>query len=130
MINVSESKASVLFCKKQASSPYVTLNFINLIACQESCCISNQARRPRCGGGDAGTLRLFWRVSSSFRQVHISYNFPSIRLYLRPRAATVKAKEKLVCVKLDRASFERLLGPCSDILRRNAKQYNMILNKQ
>ena len=56
--------------------------------------------------------------------------FLQLDFHLRPRAATVKAKEKLVCVKLDRASFERLLGPCSDILRRNAKQYNMILNKQ
>lgn len=49
--------------------------------------------------------------------------------HFRPRAATVKAIDNLVCVKLDRASFERLLGPCSDILKRNAKQYNMIVNK-
>ena len=59
------------------------------------------------------------------------FHFQCFRFFyhLRPRAATVRAKDNLVCVKLDRASFERLLGPCSDILKRNAKQYNKIVNK-
>jgi len=42
----------------------------------------------------------------------------------RPRAATVVANSVLKCVKLDRARFERVLGPCSDILKRNISQYN------
>lgn len=42
----------------------------------------------------------------------------------RPRAATVIARGPLKCVKLDRSRFERVLGPCSDILKRNISQYN------
>ena len=42
----------------------------------------------------------------------------------RPRAATVVARGPLKCVKLDRARFERVLGPCGDILKRNIGQYN------
>ena len=45
-------------------------------------------------------------------------------LLKRPRAATVQAKGVLKCVKLDRARFERVLGPCQDILKRNITQYN------
>lgn len=51
--------------------------------------------------------------------------FGEIALLLkRPRAATVTAKGTLKCVKLDRARFERVLGPCQDILKRNISQYN------
>lgn len=51
--------------------------------------------------------------------------FGEIALILdRPRAATVVAKGPLKCVKLDRGRFERVLGPCSDILKRNISQYN------
>lgn len=51
--------------------------------------------------------------------------FGEIALMLdRPRAATVCAKGTLKCVKLDRARFERVLGPCSEILKRNIEQYN------
>ncbi|XP_076447504.1 cAMP-dependent protein kinase regulatory subunit isoform X4 [Babylonia areolata] len=51
--------------------------------------------------------------------------FGEIALLLdRPRAATVVARGPLKCVKLDRARFERVLGPCSDILKRNIGQYN------
>ena len=42
----------------------------------------------------------------------------------RPRAATVIAKGPLKCVKMDRCRFERVLGPCADILKRNIAQYN------
>jgi len=42
----------------------------------------------------------------------------------QPRAATVTAVELTKCVKLDRARFERLLGPCSDILNRNMSLYS------
>lgn len=51
--------------------------------------------------------------------------FGEIALLLdRPRAATVKAQSPLKCVKLDRARFERVLGPCADILKRNISRYH------
>jgi cAMP-dependent protein kinase regulator len=51
--------------------------------------------------------------------------FGEIALLLkRPRAATVKAEGTLKCVKLDRARFERVLGPCQEILKRNIEKYN------
>ncbi|XP_013073683.1 cAMP-dependent protein kinase regulatory subunit isoform X5 [Biomphalaria glabrata] len=55
--------------------------------------------------------------------------FGEIALLLdRPRAATVVARGPLKCVKLDRARFERVLGPCSDILKRNISQYNSFVS--
>ena len=51
--------------------------------------------------------------------------FGEIALLLkRPRAATVRAQGTLKCAKLDRQRFERVLGPCQDILKRNIHQYN------
>ena len=46
----------------------------------------------------------------------------------RPRAATVVATGLLKCVKMDRSRFERVLGPCSDILKRSIAQYNSYVN--
>merc|ERR1719474_2436088 len=43
------------------------------------------------------------------------------------RAATVTASGQLKCVKLDRARFERVLGPCADILKRNIAHYNSFI---
>merc|ERR1712212_657376 len=55
--------------------------------------------------------------------------FGEIALMLdSPRAATVTAQGPLKCVKLDRARFERVLGPCSDILKRNIQQYNSFVS--
>eukprot|EP01027_Heterolobosea_sp_BB2_P003885 GEZU01005849.1.p2 GENE.GEZU01005849.1~~GEZU01005849.1.p2 ORF type:complete len:417 (+),score=133.88 GEZU01005849.1:160-1410(+) len=45
----------------------------------------------------------------------------------QPRAATVTAKGPVKCVKLDRKSFNRVLGPCEDILKRNMQKYNQIM---
>jgi cAMP-dependent protein kinase regulator len=39
------------------------------------------------------------------------------------RIATVSASGELKCVKLDRDTFERVLGPIEDILRRNMENY-------
>lgn len=41
----------------------------------------------------------------------------------RPRAASVIAVTSLKCVKLDRDRFNRVLGSCEDILRRNMAMY-------
>lgn len=55
--------------------------------------------------------------------------FGEIALLLdRPRAATVVSNGPLKCVKLDRARFERLLGPCADILKRNMEHYNSLIS--
>merc|ERR1712106_649751 len=55
--------------------------------------------------------------------------FGEIALMLdRPRAATVTAQGHLKCVKLDRARFERVLGPCGDILKRNIQHYNSFVS--
>nr|ADD24423.1 cAMP-dependent protein kinase type I regulatory subunit [Lepeophtheirus salmonis] len=55
--------------------------------------------------------------------------FGEIALLLdRPRAATVSAKGPLKLVKLDRGRFERVLGPCSEILKRNIQQYNSFVS--
>lgn len=58
------------------------------------------------------------------------YPFPGeIALLLnRPRAATVVARGPLKCVKLDRPRFERVLGPCSEILKRNIQRYNSFIS--
>jgi len=46
-------------------------------------------------------------------------------LFDKPRAATIIANEKVKCVRLDRSKFERLLGSCADILKRNMDAYNV-----
>lgn len=48
----------------------------------------------------------------------------------RVRAATVVAGETLKCVRLDRERFNRVLGPCEDILRRNMEAYNKYMAHQ
>ena len=56
--------------------------------------------------------------------------FGEITLLLnRPRAATVRAIGSLDCVKLDRARFERVLGPCIEILKRNMEHYNSLISQ-
>mmetsp|Transcript_17079 Transcript_17079/g.33429 ORF Transcript_17079/g.33429 Transcript_17079/m.33429 type:complete len:380 (-) Transcript_17079:131-1270(-) len=42
-----------------------------------------------------------------------------------PRAATVIAKTPVQCAYLDIAAFERLLGPCKDIMRRQIDLYRV-----
>ncbi|XP_031561310.1 cAMP-dependent protein kinase type I-alpha regulatory subunit-like [Actinia tenebrosa] len=55
--------------------------------------------------------------------------FGEIALVLnRPRAATVTARGLLKCVKLDRQRFERVMGPCNEILKRNIQQYNSFVS--
>ncbi len=49
-------------------------------------------------------------------------------LFDRPRAATVIAIGSLKCVKLDRKRFERVLGPVSEILKRNIARYTSFVS--
>lgn len=78
-----------------------------------------------------------WRMFSwilNFKSVTLVFFFfffspGEIALLMnRPRAATVVARGPLKCVKLDRPRFERVLGPCSDILKRNIQQYNSFVS--
>lgn len=74
-----------------------------------------------------------WRMFScilNFKSVTLVFFSPGeIALLMnRPRAATVVARGPLKCVKLDRPRFERVLGPCSDILKRNIQQYNSFVS--
>jgi len=64
-------------------------------------------------------------------RLHSSEYFGEIALLTnRPRAATVIAIGDIQCVKLDRDRFNRVLGPCEDILRRNMEAYNRYMATQ
>lgn len=81
-----------------------------------------------------GTAIVYQKPSDDEPAVEVSKLGPSdyfgeiALLFDRPRAATVKAKGPLKCVKMDRYRFERVLGPISDILKRNVAQYNSFIN--
>ncbi|XP_067128547.1 cAMP-dependent protein kinase regulatory subunit isoform X2 [Centruroides vittatus] len=83
---------------------------------------------------EEGTAVVLQRRSDDEPQVEVGRLGPSdyfgeIALLLdRPRAATVKAQGPLKCIKLDRARFERVLGPCADILKRNMTHYNSLIS--
>lgn len=49
-----------------------------------------------------------------------------------PRAATIKASNKMKVLSVDRASFKRLLGPLEAVLQRNMVRYQkfMSMNRQ
>ena len=42
----------------------------------------------------------------------------------QPRSASVYAKSNAKCAKLDVGAFERLLGPCMEIMKRNIEKYD------
>lgn len=48
----------------------------------------------------------------------------------RPRQATVTAVDgPLKCLSLDRATFKRVMGPLSDIMKRNMEKYNLTMTQ-
>ena len=77
-----------------------------------------------------GNAAVFQKRNDNEEPVEVGRLSPSdyfgeIALLLdRPRAATVIAKGPLKCVKLDRQRFERVLGPVSEILKRNISRYS------
>jgi len=46
----------------------------------------------------------------------------------RPRSATITSVGTTKCVYLDRDSFNRVLGPIEEILRRNMEMYNLYIS--
>lgn len=75
-----------------------------------------------------GCFHEFW-ILSLWHFFFFFFSPGEIALLMnRPRAATVVARGPLKCVKLDRPRFERVLGPCSDILKRNIQQYNSFVS--
>jgi len=75
-----------------------------------------------------GEAEVFQQRESGVEQIATlgkSNYFGEIALLTdRPRAATVVAVGHLKCVGLDRDRFNRVLGPCENILRRNMENYN------
>lgn len=77
-----------------------------------------------------GNAAVFQKRNDNEEPVEVGKLAPSdyfgeIALLLdRPRAATVIARGPLKCVKLDRQRFERVLGPVSEILKRNISRYS------
>lgn len=77
-----------------------------------------------------GNAAVFQKRNDNEEPVEVGKLSPSeyfgeIALLLdRPRAATVVARGPLKCVKLDRQRFERVLGPVSEILKRNISRYS------
>jgi len=68
-------------------------------------------------------------TSVEVARLHPSNYFGEIALLTnRPRAATVVAVGPTKCAQLDRDAFNRLLGPCENILRRNMEMYNRIMS--
>jgi len=82
-----------------------------------------------------GQAVVWQRKSNSEEQIEVgklgpTEYFGEIALLTdKPRASTVVAKGPLRCVRLDRARFERVLGPCADILKRNMAQYNSFVSQ-
>jgi len=75
--------------------------------------------------GDAEVFQSRESGQEQIATLHKSDYFGEVALLTdRPRAATVIAVGSLKCVGLDRNRFNRVLGPCENILRRNMENYN------
>lgn len=47
-------------------------------------------------------------------------------MFSQPRGATVKAMGELQLLSLDRRTFQRVMGPMEEILKRNMKTYKKV----
>jgi len=68
--------------------------------------------------GDGKTQEVVARIDSG------AYFGEIALMTSKPRQATVSASGTLDCLSLDRKTFKRVMGPLSDILMRNIKEYN------
>jgi cAMP-dependent protein kinase regulator len=79
--------------------------------------------------GEAEVLQNRENGPEQIATLHKSDYFGEVALLTnRPRAATVVAVGTLKCIGLDRERFNRVLGPCENILRRNMENYNRYLS--
>jgi hypothetical protein len=78
-----------------------------------------------------GFTSLLCRPGFSVRYCEYSLSAPGeIALLTHDvRRATVTASGPVKCVKLDRERFERVLGPCETILRRDMNNYKKYESK-
>jgi cAMP-dependent protein kinase regulator len=68
-------------------------------------------------------------VEVEVARLYTSAYFGEIALLTdRPRAATVIAVGTCKCAKMDRERFNRVMGPCEEILRRNMEIYNQYMS--
>jgi cAMP-dependent protein kinase regulator len=75
--------------------------------------------------GEVICRREMPKVEQVVNKLHPADYFGEIALLTaQPRAASVVANGPVKCIKLDRERFNRVLGPCEDILRRNMEAYN------
>lgn len=51
-------------------------------------------------------------------------------LMSKPRQATVKADENVELLVLDRKTFTRVMGPLTDILKRDMSRYGKVMGQQ
>lgn len=84
---------------------------------------------------ETGTLVVLKKMGDgeeekAVNQLHEGEYFGELALVNHaPRAATVAAKDDVKVAFLDVAAFERLLGPCMDIMKRNMEEYEEQLAK-
>lgn len=48
----------------------------------------------------------------------------------KPRQATATAATDTMCLTLDRSTFQRVMGPLTDILKRDMDKYNLVIGQQ
>mmetsp|Transcript_5969 Transcript_5969/g.22654 ORF Transcript_5969/g.22654 Transcript_5969/m.22654 type:complete len:647 (-) Transcript_5969:68-2008(-) len=81
-----------------------------------------------------GEVKVTKRIEGEVREVarlqKSNYFGELALLFEQPRAATVIAVGNVKCIKMDRKSFNNLLGPCMSILKRNLDRYNSIMAQQ
>jgi len=80
---------------------------------------------------EAGTLVVLKRMDGEEKEVnelHQGQYFGELGLvHHAPRQATVSARDDVKVAFLDASAFERLLGPCMDIMKRNKEHYEEML---
>lgn len=76
------------------------------------------------------TKRLNGEIKEVARLQKSNYFGELALLFDQPRAATVIAVGDVKCIKMDRKSFNSLLGPCVSILKRNLERYNEFMTQK